>query len=158
MSRKSRSQWNDWAKSSHKVNTDWLTTGKSDKPKMNKHGNIKTEVNGITFDSKGESERYSQLKKYERLGLIKDLQLQVKYVLTPKYKKDDGTTVRQSSYTADFVYFNVALGKEVVEDYKGMRTRSYIDKAKQMMTKYGIEIYETNKNHYGYRRFLVCGQ
>ncbi|WP_199506853.1 MULTISPECIES: DUF1064 domain-containing protein [unclassified Psychrobacter] len=147
MSRKSRSQWNDWAKSSRKINTDWLNAGKSDKPKMNKHGNIKTEVDGITFDSKGESERYSQLKKYERLGLIKDLRLQVKYVLTPKYKKDNGTTVRQSSYIADFVYFNVALGKEVVEDYKGMRTRSYIDKAKQMMTKYGIEIYETNKSH-----------
>lgn len=70
MSRKSRNQWNDWAKSSRKINTDWLNAGKSDKPKMNKHGNIKTEVDGITFDSKGESERYSQLKKYERLGLI----------------------------------------------------------------------------------------
>ena len=147
MSRKSRSQWNDWAKSSRKINTDWLTAGKSDKPKKSKHGNVKTIVDGITFHSTGEGERYRQLKKYERSGLIKDLRLQVKYVLTPKYKKDDGTTVRQSSYTADFVYFNVALGKEVVEDYKGMRTRSYIDKAKQMMTKYGIEIYETNKSH-----------
>ena len=145
MSRKSRSKWDDWAKSNYKINTDWLTPSKP--KKKSKHNNKEAVVDGIKFHSIGESERYSQLKKYQERGLIKDLQLQVKYVLTPKYKKDDGTTVRQSSYTADFVYFNVALGKEVVEDYKGMRTRSYIDKAKQMMTKYSIEVYETNKKH-----------
>ena len=145
MSRKSRSKWDDWAKSSRKINTDWLTPGKP--KKKSKHNNIEAVVDGIKFHSIGESERYSQLKKYQKCGLIKNLQLQVKYVLTPKYKKEDGTTVRQSSYTADFVYFNVALDKQVVEDFKGMRTRSYIDKAKQMMDKYDIEIYETNSQH-----------
>ena len=49
------------------------------------------------------------------------------------------------NYVADFVYFNVLTGAEVVEDFKGRRTQSYKDKRKQMKIKYGIEIYETNQ-------------
>ena len=38
-----------------------------------KYGNKKTEVDGITFDSKKEAHRYEVLRFYEENGLISDL-------------------------------------------------------------------------------------
>lgn len=90
--------------------------------KTNKYGAKKTVVDGITFDSKREAQRYTELKWLERAGEIKDLELQKKFVLQPKYKKN-GKTVREISYIADFVY--TEDGKQIVEDCKGMRTAVY---------------------------------
>jgi hypothetical protein len=42
----------------------------------NKYRNIKTIVDGITFASKKEAKRYSELKLLERAGMITDLELQ----------------------------------------------------------------------------------
>ena len=38
---------------------------------MNKYHNVKTEYNGITFDSKKELTRYCELKLLEKGGVIK---------------------------------------------------------------------------------------
>ena len=46
---------------------------------------------------------YQQLKLMERQGLIKDIKLQVKFELQPKYKKN-GKTIRAINYIADFMY------------------------------------------------------
>lgn len=46
---------------------------------------------------------YKQLKLMEKQGIIKDLKLQVKFELQPKYKKN-GKIIREISYIADFVY------------------------------------------------------
>ncbi|MBN1114444.1 MAG: DUF1064 domain-containing protein, partial [Oligoflexia bacterium] len=61
--------------------------------RKNKYKNVKTTVDGITFDSKKEADRYSELKLLERAGKIKDLILQPKFEIIPAYEKD-GKKVR----------------------------------------------------------------
>jgi len=67
--------------------------------KQSKYRNIKTKVNGITFDSQAEARRYQELKLLEKAGEIKNLKLQPKFILVPKTKKR-----RAVSYSADFQY------------------------------------------------------
>ena len=100
-----------------------------------KYGNTKVTVDGHTFDSKREYNRYCELKLMERAGLIKDLELQKKYELIPKQGKG-----RAVNYFADFVY--TENGKTVVEDTKGFKTKEYIIKRKLMRYIHGIEIKE----------------
>lgn len=101
---------------------------------MNKYGNKRTEVDGITFHSKREAARYQDLKLLERAGAIKDLRIQVPYL----FELND---VRICRYFADFVYKE--NGREVVEDSKGKRTKDYMIKRKMMKAFYGVEIRET---------------
>ncbi len=60
---------------------------------------------------------YQQLKLMERQGLIKDIKLQVKFELQPKYKKNN-KTIRAINYIADFAYFDVNKGKTIIVDTK----------------------------------------
>ena len=90
----------------------------------NKYGARKTIVDGITFDSKREAIRYQELKLLERAGEIKDLELQPKYILQPKYRKN-GKSIREIAYIADFRYFDTRHNKLVVEDVKGVKTEVY---------------------------------
>lgn len=100
------------------------------------------EVNGIKYDSKKEAKRAAELEQLERLGIIKDLERQKKYVLQPSFKFM-GKTIREIAYVADFVYLeNETL---VVEDVKSPITRKnpiYMLKKKMMMYVHGIEIKE----------------
>lgn len=116
-----------------------------------KYKNIKATINGITFDSKREANRYAELRLLEKAGIIQNLQLQVKYVLIPAQKEPDTVGARggihkgkviekECSYIADFVYEED--GKTVVEDTKGFRTKDYIIKRKLMLERYGIRIKE----------------
>lgn len=105
-----------------------------------KYGNVKTTIDGITFDSKHEATRYCELKYMERAGLIKDLKRQVKYELIPATYEGKKLIARSISYIADFVY--TENGKTVVEDAKGCRTEVYKIKKKIMRWKYGVEIKE----------------
>lgn len=107
-----------------------------------KYHNRKTVVNGHTFDSKKEANRYSELLLLERAGAIHDLRTQVKYVLIPSQRsKETGKVIeRECSYKADFVY--TEGGETVVEDVKGYRTKEYIIKRKLMLHVYGIRIRE----------------
>lgn len=115
--------------------------------KKSKYNNVKTVVDGIKFDSIGESQRYIFLKQMRLLGKIKDLRLQVPYELVPKSRNEAGKAIRAVTYKADFVYIDTRTGSEVVEDFKGKRTQDYINKSKQMKHTHGIEIYETNQTH-----------
>lgn len=49
------------------------------KNKSSKFSNIKTKVDGHTFDSKKEAEFYGSLKLKKKEGLIKDFKIQVQY-------------------------------------------------------------------------------
>lgn len=80
-----------------------------------KYGNKKVVIDGIEFDSRKEARRYSELKLLEKAGEIRDLQMQVKYVLIPAQREADTVGVRggikkgkliekECSYIADFVY------------------------------------------------------
>lgn len=104
----------------------------------------KTTIHGIRFDSKKEAERYLVLKDLEKQGEIKNLRLQVPFVLIPSQKDENGKTIeRPCKYIADFVYTDKD-GHEVVEDVKSRATRTpeYRIKRKLMLEKYKIRIRE----------------
>ena len=109
--------------------------------KKSKYGNKKTGNN----DSKKESLRAADLRLQEKLGLIHDLQEQVKFELIPaQYEIVNGKrkcVERACNYIADFVY--IKDGELVVEDAKGFRTKDYIIKRKLMLKEHGIKILET---------------
>ncbi|MEG1299603.1 MAG: DUF1064 domain-containing protein [Erysipelotrichaceae bacterium] len=120
----------------HKKNLTEMTNLQSTKPRSSKYKSEKTMIDGILFDSKKEANRYCELKLLEQNHLIKNLKLQQPYVLIEKSKY--GGVIK---YIADFVYEE--NGKQIVEDTKGFRTRTYCLKKRMMMEKYGIEITET---------------
>lgn len=107
---------------------------------MPKYRNKKVIHDGIKFDSKKEAIRYSQLKMFEKAGLISNLQLQKEFVLIPAQKIDGKVVERACKYKADFVY--IEDGKMVVEDTKGFKTPEYIIKRKLMLFVHGIQIKE----------------
>ena len=102
--------------------------------KKNKYRNIKTAVDGITFDSKKEADYYCQLKILKRAGEIKDFGLQQKYELQPSFEKN-GTNYRAIAYVADFVITNLDGTTEVI-DTKGVETKDFKIKKKLFEYKY----------------------
>ena len=108
---------------------------------MNKYRSKKTVIDGITFDSKKEANRYMELKMLEEAGTIQDLQRQVKYVLIPTQRINGKLVEKECSYKADFVYKE--NGETIVEDTKGFRTSNYKIKRKLMLYVHGIRIRET---------------
>ena len=123
---------------------------------MNKYRNIKTEFDGIKFDSLKEARRYQELKLMERAGEITDLELQRKFMLIPvqyeatsemiKRGKNKGyykkkLVEKELTYIADFVYKDKS-GKQIVEDVKGVKTKEYRIKKKLMLYLLGIRISE----------------
>ena len=102
-----------------------------------KYRSKKTIVDGKKFDSKKEATRFKELCLLQTQGLIKDVQLQVKFELIPKQKDE-----RACFYVADFVYTDCETGQMVVEDVKGMRTDVYKIKRKLMLYFHGIQIKE----------------
>lgn len=117
----------------------------------------KVAVNGMTFDSKKEFRRYSELLTLENAGEIQNLQRQVKFVLIPAQYEESSEVYtrgehkgepkrgklieRECAYYADFVYQQD--GNTVVEDCKGMKTEVYKIKRKLMLDRYGVRIKET---------------
>ena len=121
----------------------------------------KTVLDGITFDSRKEARRYSELKLLEKAGRIKDLRLQVPFELIPAQREPDqvgkrggkvkGKVIERAVvYKSDFVYLerldipftDEEKWVEVVEDTKGVKTKEYILKRKMMLYFHGIRIRE----------------
>lgn len=107
--------------------------------KRAKYRNVKTVVDGITFDSKKEAKRWAELKAMAARGEIADLQRQVVFVLVPGVVLD-GRKQQPIKYVADFKY-RTAAGV-VVEDVKGFKTPEYRMKRKMMRAFHGIEVSE----------------
>lgn len=101
----------------------------------NKYGAVKTERNGLKFDSRAEATRWDELVLLERAGVITNLRRQVRFPLHV-----NGELV--CTYVADYVYVDENLDT-IVEDKKGHRTQVYILKRKLMKAVHGIEIRET---------------
>ena len=114
-------------------------------------------IDGKKFDSKKEYLRYLQLLDLEKEGKIKDLQRQVIYELIPTQREENkisksgktkpGKVIeRACKYAADFVYFDIAADKIVVEDVKGYKKAGaynlFTIKRKLMLEKYGIRVKE----------------
>lgn len=107
-------------------------------PKKPKYGNQKNGAHA----SKRESKRSQELQMMQRAGMIRGLQEQVKYILIPSQRDEQGKVIeRQITYTADFVYQDKA-GQLVVEDSKGFKTQQYIMRRKMMLWFHGIRIKE----------------
>ncbi len=107
--------------------------------KRNKYLNVKTEIDGINFDSRKEANFYLLLKQKKENKEIKSFELQVFFELIPKTK-----LFRASGYRADFVIINND-GTKIIIDVKSEFTRKnplYIFKKKMMFWIYGIEIKE----------------
>lgn len=122
-----------------------------------KYGNKKVEVDGMLFHSKKEALYYLNLKSRLKEGEISNLRMQVPYELLPaiyetqtvhlktKDKTVEKCVQKAVHYLADFVYTDVATGKEVVVDVKGGAatvTKDYILKKKMMRALLGITITE----------------
>lgn len=117
---------------------------------MTKYHSKKVVVNGLTFDSKKEANRYRELLLLERAGAITNLKRQVKYQLLPAQyrpvfdkksrKWKDRCVEREVSYVADFVYQQD--GETIVEDTKGFKTKDYILKRKMLLYFHQIKIKE----------------
>jgi len=106
---------------------------------VSKYGAIRTEVDGITFASKKEARRYSELKLLERAGEIAELRLQPRFPL-----KVNGHLI--CTYVGDFAYHptfqGATMAQETVEDAKGFKTPAYKLKAKLFHAVFGFPITE----------------
>lgn len=80
--------------------------------KKSKYGNKKVVIDGITFDSIAEGDRYSELRILEKIGEIKNL------LCHQKIRLESGIT-----FKPDFIYIQNNL--LIAEDYKGCITTDY---------------------------------
>ena len=105
-----------------------------------KYRAVKTTIDGITFASKREAKRYTELKILEKAGYITHLELQPEYPITIN-------GIKICKYIADFRYFTVRAESnepsynskgewqtptltgdtegQIVEDSKGFKTPIY---------------------------------
>ena len=115
--------------------------------KPNKYNAKKIDIDGITFDSKAEGYRYSQLMLLLAAGEISLLELQPKFDFYIDEKK-------MFTYRADFRYRSGL--KEIVEDVKGMTTPVFNLKKRIIEADYGIEIRMVDKH--GNRKLTKTGR
>lgn len=105
------------------------------KANTSKYSNVKTEVDGILFDSKAEARRYGELKLLKESGAITHLQLQPKFPIAVNGEKI-------CTYIADFSYHDTESGQWKIEDVKGMVTPIYRLKKKLVKAIHKITITE----------------
>ena len=91
---------------------------------MNKFKAIKTEVDGITFDSKREAKRYCELKLLQKHLAITDLECQPKFDLIVNGKK-------VATYISDFRYYDIQKSEWVIEDVKSKITKTPVYRLKK---------------------------
>ncbi len=103
-------------------------------------GTKRTVVDGVSFDSKTEAQRWHELLVLQEVGDICGLRRQVDIGLIGRdspIMTDGGR--QQRVYRADFVYVDNALGTMVVEDRKGHETEKF-KLIKAILSAQGIEI------------------
>lgn len=130
--------------------------------KRAKYGSVKTVIDGITFDSKRESQRYHELKLQQQAGHIRGLRWQPRYTLCALVvdgadlsNVNEGAIVNTRrpvcDYIADFEYeqphprMPTTYWMKVVEDVKSPATRKkevYRLKRKLFEAQYGLAITE----------------
>ena len=105
--------------------------------KRSKYGNRKVKIDGHTFDSMAEGNRYLELKLIERAGGLCNLRVHPKW---PLLGVNGG---KVADYIADFAYVEMSGGKyvrDVIEDVKGVETAVFRLKAKLFKDQYGQAI------------------
>lgn len=104
---------------------------------MSKYNSVRTTVDGITFASKMEANRYQELKLMQAAGEIYGLALQPKFPLVVN-------GLKVGTYVADFEYFTDGA-RRVIEDVKGVKTPIYKLKKKLVKALHGVDIQEVTK-------------
>lgn len=89
----------------------------------NKFNNVKTKLDGYTFDSKKEAAYYQQLKLLKQAGKIHNFCPQPSFELQPAFVDKDGTHIRAITYKADFIVFHD--GYTEIVDVKGIQTEVF---------------------------------
>jgi hypothetical protein len=121
-----------------------ILTHRTQKPSKSKYGNRKVTIDGYTFDSVKEGNRYMDLKYMLLTGVIRDLELQKKFVLDDGFRDNEGKWHRDFSYVCDFYYYDNEKQEWIIEDVKSEATKK--DKVyrikKRFMAKYGLKISE----------------
>lgn len=112
-------------------------------PATTKYHNVKTVIDGITFDSKREAQHYAELKLRQKAGEISELRCQVPFdllapIMVQAAPCDAHAVIAR--YIADFVYLE--NGAQRVVDAKGKRTALYALKRKWLLFQSGITIIE----------------
>lgn len=121
---------------------------------MGKIKHIKTEIDGIVFDSKMESEYYLYLKELKSKGIVKNIELQPEYLLQDKFivvdgiaiegsdpnfskikRKNKATTIQAIKYIADFKV-EYSDGHIEIIDTKGQETADFKIKKKMFIRKF----------------------
>ncbi|XEC97629.1 DUF1064 domain-containing protein [Paenibacillus tarimensis] len=102
--------------------------------KPSKMRNIRTMVDGIMFASIAEANRYRELTLLMRTGEVHIFVRQPRFLLQEGYEKN-GEWIGKLEYVADFLIV-YSDGRTVIEDVKGRRTRTYIDKRKLFEKRY----------------------
>ena len=101
-----------------------------------KYRAVKTEVDGVVFDSKKEARRYGELLLLKRAGEVTDIQLQPEYLLMEGFThKASKARIRPIKYKADFLV-TYADGRQEIEDVKGFVNQTYALKKKLFMARY----------------------
>ena len=110
-------------------------------PKRSKYGSQRAEVDGHKFDSKHEAAVYQELMARVRAGELKCVWRQVKFDLGGG---QNASSDSRYAYYADFVTVDMDNRVEVL-DAKSEATRknrTYINKKKQVIAEWGLEIRE----------------
>ena len=96
-------------------------------------------ITSITFSSKAEAVRGTDLFLLEKAGVISELEYQPNFLIHDSFKRN-GKTIRAIKYIADFQYIRTEDGSVIVEDVKGMKTSVYQMKKKMFLKKYGDQL------------------
>ena len=112
-----------------------LTT--EQKPKRTKYGNQRVTLEGETFDSRLEYDCWCWLRHRKSIGEIAYIKRQVVFVLEGdvRYRADF-----EAVLTPAFVRATGASSCAEVWDAKGFDTRQSINKRKQVLARYGVEV------------------
>lgn len=106
---------------------------------VSKYKAVKTTHAGVTFDSKAEARRYSELLLLLRAGEIRDLRRQVVFELVPGVKLWGAKRARPAiRIVVDFQY--IENGVTVLEDTKGMETPMSLAKRHLMKALHGLDV------------------
>lgn len=91
---------------------EYVALATAEAKRGNKFGAVRTEVDGIMFDSAAEARRWGELQLRFRAGEITSLQRQYGY-------RFEHNGVYIGSYIADFRYYDQERSEWIVEDVKG---------------------------------------
>lgn len=85
----------------------------------------RTSSDGVVFDSKAELRRWEELRLLQRAGKISGLRRQLVFLIEidgrpVKIRSRGFPNGRPCKYTADFAYTDIAAGKRVWEEHKGV--------------------------------------